>query len=267
VHDTTRERLDGYWAAELGCAPVALRTGGLAVCAPAHRDGPRWMGWLVPLEVITAVDAPQGTGVISTTSSLQTQLQCFLTRQGPRADLLPPEWWGFWPFIRAALPEISPRVHCVLAGDRGTFTPAPDVFPVTPLREDDANAAWFHFHFDGPVFAARDHQGVIAAWAAIKCKSDDVWEMAVVTEARYRGRGLARSVVSHATRAALDANKVALYLHEVRNDASAHVAHALGYHIYGHELTCEAGRIPPQSIVDTATRPQERRITTGQPFI
>ncbi|OPZ87944.1 MAG: GNAT acetyltransferase [bacterium ADurb.Bin429] len=90
---------------------------------------------------------------------------------------------------------------------------------------------------------ARNEWGHIVSWAALKCKSDDVWELAVVTDAPYRGRGLARSVVSHATRAALDAGKLPTYLYEVSNTASARVARALGYQFYGYELTCEYGRV------------------------
>jgi len=85
----------------------------------------------------------------------------------------------------------------------------------------------------------------IASWAAIKVKSSDVWEMAVATEPPFRNRGLARSVVSRATRAALDAGKVPLYLYDISNHASGKVCAVLGYRHYGYELTFEAGRIPP----------------------
>jgi predicted GNAT family acetyltransferase len=113
------------------------------------------------------------------------------------------------------------------------------------LGNDDIHADWYRMHFDGPVFVARNERGSIAAWAAIKCKSPDIWEMAVATEPQYRGLGLARSVITHATRAAFDAGKQPLYLHDVSNIASAHVCAANGYQPYGYELTCESGRIMP----------------------
>jgi hypothetical protein len=225
------------------------------------------MGWLVPLEVLAVDGAAPGTGVISTTPTLHATLRRFLNNEGPRPDLLPPEWWGMWPFIRTALPEIAPRVHSVLACDAESFFPAPDLFPVTGLREDDPHVGWFNLHFDGPVFTARDPQGMTASWAAIKCKSCDVWEMAVVTEEKYRGRGLARSVVSHATRAAFAAGKVAMYLHEISNLSSAHVAQAVGYHAYGHELTCEAGRILPKDLPRTVPTPITHEASASLPFI
>lgn len=150
-----------------------------------------------------------------------------------------------FPFIRAHFLHGTPKIHRILRGVATSFHAAPEIYPISLLDAVDRQASWYHLHFDGPVFVARDAQNRIAAWAAIKCKSADVWEMAVVTEARYRGMGLAKSVVSRATLAALDAGKVPLYLHEISNQASARVCQALGYQPYGYELTCEGGRVTP----------------------
>jgi len=242
-------RLDQYWAEELGCAPDALHDGGVTVCAPRHREGPRWMGWLVPLECIVLADAPSGTGVVSVTPYLEQTLSSFLYA-AREDDCLPPEGKALVRFARDYLPTAYPKIHSILLCHPETFLPYPDVLPVEPLRNDDSQVDWFRYHFDGPVFVARGERGDIASWAAIKCKSAHVWEMAVATETNYRNRGLARSVVSHATRAALAAGKVPLYLHDISNTASARVCRSLGYQLYGHELTCESGRIPP-----TAKRP------------
>lgn len=46
------DRLDHYWADELGCEVGCLYSGEVTLCAPPHREGPRWMGWMVPLECI-----------------------------------------------------------------------------------------------------------------------------------------------------------------------------------------------------------------------
>lgn len=237
------DRLDCYWAEELGCAPEALYDGGLTLCAPAHREGPRWMGWLIPLECIVLDRARPGAGVISVTPTVAGELSRYLATPG--LDVLPPRGEALAPFARAHFPHAFTRVHRILRCDHAGFTPAPEVFPVSLLPDDDLHASWYRLHFDGPIFVARDPHGSIASWAAIKCKAPDVWEMAVVTEARYRGRGLARSVVGCATRAALDAGKVPLYLHDVANRASALVCGALGYRPYGYELTCEGDRALP----------------------
>lgn len=236
-------RLDRYWATELGCTPATLYNGGISLWSPLHRGGPRWMGWLVPLEVITLDRATPGTGVISIAPSLQATLQSWYDATRPVEEYLPPNGIGLCRFVRTHLTPHFAKIHRIHSCEKTTFIPAPDPLPVEQLCEDDPHIDWFRMHFDGPVFVARGERGVIAAWAAVKLKADDVWEMAVMTEPTYRGRGLARSVTSHATQGALEAGKIAMYLHEISNYASAKVCRALGYQPYGYELTCESGRV------------------------
>ncbi len=244
---TAVERVDAFWADELGCAPTALYAGTVAVCNPPHRDAPRWMGWLVPMECIVAQTAPAGSGVISVSPHLSPALAQLLGQPEAHPDaVLPPQGRLLARFALEHLPNAYPKTHCILHCDATTFRPAPEVMPVRELPDDDIHADWYRLHFDGPIFVARNERGSIISWAAIKCKSADIWEMAVVTEHPYRGRGLARSVVSRATRAALDAGKQPLYLHEISNHASAHVCGALGYQPYGYEFTCENGRVAPR---------------------
>jgi len=240
---TAINRLDRYWADELGCSPEALYRGGITVCAPPHREGPRWMGWMVPLECIVTANAIPGTGVISVTPLLADAIFNYIVPSEHPSTYLPPQGRGLFQFAQQHLPAGTPKLHFILSCDGATFQPAPAVFPIDRLKPHDIHADWFLMHFDGPVFVARNDRGGIASWAAIKCKSPEVWEMAVATEMPYRNRGLARSVVSCATEAALEAGKIPLYLHEITNHASARVCTALGYQFYGYELTCEYGRV------------------------
>lgn len=240
--------LDRYWAMELGCSAEALYCGGITICAPPHREGPRWMGWLVPLECIVAAHAAPGTGVVSITPQLADALFNYIEPGAPVANYLPPAGNGLRQFAQQHLPAGTPKLHFVLSNDPTHFTPSPPILPISALTADDQHADWFRQHFDGPVFVARNTHNVIVSWAAVKYKSRDVWEMAVATEPQYRNRGLARSVVSHATALALEAGKIPLYLHEISNYASAHVATSLGYQFYGYELTCEYGRVTPRHI-------------------
>lgn len=237
------ERLDRFWTEELGCAADALRAGGFTVSLPAHRAGPRWMGWMVPVDCVRVDGAPPCTGVLSLTPKLADAYRRFALSRPAAETCLPPGGESTIRFIRESLPTAVPKTHHILLCDAASFTSAPDVFPVRELGPGDTHAEWYRLHFDGPVFVARNEWGSIVAWAALKCKSDDVWEMAVVTDAPYRGRGLAKSVVSRATRAALDAGKLPVYLHDVSNTPSARVCRALGYRFYGYELTCEYGRV------------------------
>ena len=239
----TADRLDRYWADELGCLPEALFQGGVSLYAPPHREGPRWMGWLIPLACVRLERALPGAGVVSITPAQFPALSALLGQGG--VDVLPPHGEGFAPFIRRHFPHSSTRVDRILRCDAGTFTPAPAVFPVSQLEASDAQFNWYRLHFDGPIFVARDERERIISWAAIKCKSDMIWEMAVVTDAGYRNRGLARSVVSRATQAALDTGRIPMYLHDIANTASSRVCRALGYQPYGYQLSCECGRVTP----------------------
>ncbi len=226
----------------------ALYCGGITICAPPHREGARWMGWLVPLECIVAAQAMPGTGVVSITPQLADAMFNYISPNSPAVSYLPPQGKGLLQFAQQHLPAGSPKLHIVLSNDMAHFTPAPAILPITELSPGEQHAEWFRLHFDGPVFVARNEQQAIVSWAAIKCKSREVWEMAVATEPPYRNRGLARSVVSHATAVALQAGKIPLYLHETSNQASARVAATLGFQFYGYELTCEYGRVAPRHI-------------------
>jgi predicted GNAT family acetyltransferase len=72
----------------------------------------------------------------------------------------------------------------------------------------------------------------LVSWAAIKLKSDTVWELAVATEVDYRGRGFARDVVAAAARFTLDQGRLPIYIHDRDNGTSAFVARAVGFQLY-----------------------------------
>jgi RimJ/RimL family protein N-acetyltransferase len=238
------DRMDRFWAGELGCLPEALDHSGVTLCAPALRAGPRWMGWIIPFTCLALDRVTPGAGIISITPTYYHDLKRAL---GDGAlHLLSSDSSGLRPFARVHFPQGTTRVDRVLQCAVDDFRPAPTIFPIQQLPENDPQMGWFRMHFDGPIFVARDDYGSIAAWAAIKCKSDDVWEMAVVTEARYRNRGLARSVVGQATTLTFDAGKTPLYLHDITNSASAKVCASLGYQHYGHYFSCECGRVTPR---------------------
>ena len=69
--------------------------------------------------------------------------------------------------------------------------------------------------------------------------SRDDWELAVATEADYRGRGYARDVVSAASRFTLDQNRLPIYIHDRDNGSSAFVARAVGFQLYAEIVLSE----------------------------
>jgi GNAT superfamily N-acetyltransferase len=234
------ERMDKFWAEEIGCRTADLYGTGVTLCAPKHRHDPRWMGWITPFIYLRLDTVADNAGVISAPPELLPELTALfpandtgvVSSRGGVDDT----------FIRQHFPFSTVRTDNILYCEESSFIPAPEIYPVTQLHEGDSQAHWYRLHFDGPIFVARNERQRIIAWAAIKCKSDDIWEMAVVTDATYRNHGMARSVVSRATRYTLDAGRVPMYMHDPANIPSSRVCRALGYQPYGYQLSCESGR-------------------------
>ncbi len=116
---------------------------------------------------------------------------------------------------------------------RGVFrwsdAPAPseDVGVWLP-RSDPRVPRWLK-PFSGDVLVALDDADRYIAGVGIKRHDNAGWELAVVTEAEARGRGLARSLVAQAARATLAAGAIPTYLHDADNEASARTASAAGF--------------------------------------
>ena len=73
----------------------------------------------------------------------------------------------------------------------------------------------------------------------MKHKSEHIWEIAVATEADYRGRGYARDVVSAAARYTLEQGRLPVYVHDRDNGTSAFVARAVGFQLYAEIVLSE----------------------------
>jgi len=110
-------------------------------------------------------------------------------------------------------------------------------YSVSPLEVDDVGAwvaaddpgvpAWPR-PFGGRVLVVRD-EGRYVAGLGIKRHDELGQEVAVATEEPWRGRGLARALVSRAAAEILRRGGVPIYLHGRGNEASAHVAEAAGF--------------------------------------
>jgi GNAT superfamily N-acetyltransferase len=83
--------------------------------------------------------------------------------------------------------------------------------------------------FPDPVLAVFDEQGAFMAGLGIKPHTDAGWELAVGTEERARGRGLARRLVAQAAREVLARGAVPLYVHHPENIPSARAADGAGF--------------------------------------
>lgn len=83
--------------------------------------------------------------------------------------------------------------------------------------------------FNGPRLVAFDDDGLAVGGVGIKVHDRYGHEIAVVTDERARGAGIARRLVATAARRILAEGAVPTYLHPPTNLASAHVAAAVGF--------------------------------------
>ncbi len=96
------------------------------------------------------------------------------------------------------------------------------------VAADDPDVpAWLR-PFGGKVLVVREN-GQYVAGLGIKRHDELGQEVAVATEERWRGRGLARALVTRAAADILRRGGVPIYLHGRTNAASARVAEAAGF--------------------------------------
>jgi RimJ/RimL family protein N-acetyltransferase len=227
------DRVDQFHAGELGCGRILLEQPGIHVVPSERRGRPGWGGYTVP---ILALSTPRG-GVVSTRPDLADRIRALLAFSQTGRPLGAAEFERLQQVTRAAVPYAYSLSGHVLFADLDRFQPRAS--RAQRLERTDPRGADLRRRFDGEVFAIRGTRGDVASWAAIKLKSDDIWEIAVVTEPPYRGQGLAKEVVSAATAYILDQGRLALYVHDRTNLASAKVCRSLGYAEYAEEYFCE----------------------------
>jgi GNAT superfamily N-acetyltransferase len=108
----------------------------------------------------------------------------------------------------------------------------PDVgvwLPAALADEGDPRVpAWLR-PFGGDVLVALDADERYLGGVGLKRHHDSGREIAVVTDERARGRGVARRLVAQAARAVLARGQAVVYLHAPDNEASARVARASGF--------------------------------------
>ena len=153
------------------------------------------------------------------------------------ADRLPPDLDGV-PALLAALPAAVGRPGTAGAGVLrwAQDVPGPDRLPDAGVwlpaglaDEGDPRVLPWLRPFGGRVLVALDDDGRCVAGVGLKRHDDTGREIAVVTEERARGTGLARRLVAQAARAVLDEGRAVTYLHAPGNEASARVARAGGF--------------------------------------
>lgn len=222
----TMDVLDGYAEQILTCSPSVARAGGVHLLAVRARGLAGWHGYTLP---IIGLSFSAGA-VVACRPDLLERLSAEMGSDQRLPSLDAAALRRLLRSVRRLLPHAFTLGGDLRAADADSFSGSPSLAELIP--RDDPSALHLRNRFDGEVFGVRGPRNRVISWAALKLKSDAVWEIAVATEADYRGRGFARDVVAAAARYALDQGKIPIYVHDRDNSTSAFVARAVGFHVY-----------------------------------
>jgi RimJ/RimL family protein N-acetyltransferase len=232
---TALRALDTYAETVLACPPSLARTGGVHLLPTPKRGLPAWRGYTLP---IVALSFAPGA-VVACRPDLAEPLRAELGSDSRQQYLDGPAFRRLWRAIQRCMPNAFTLAGDFRAADAATFSGSDTMARAEHIAEDEPAALHLRTRFDGEIFGVRGPHGRLVSWAALKLKSDQVWEIAVATEADYRGRGYARDVVSAAARFALDHNRLPIYLHDSDNSSSAFVARSVGFQLYAEIVLSE----------------------------
>ena len=227
--------LDAYAETILACPPRLARRGGVHLLNAPARGAPAWHGYTLPIVGLSFAPG----AIIACRPDLIERLRAELGSDAHQTYLDGPAFRRLWRAVQRCVPNAFTLAGDFRAADGGTFAPSPTMPRAEHIDEADPAALHLRTRFDGAIFGVRGPHGRLISWAALKLKSDDVWEIAVATEADYRSRGYARDVVSAATRYTLDQGRLPIYIHDRDNGTSAFVARAAGYQLYAEIVLSE----------------------------
>jgi GNAT superfamily N-acetyltransferase len=196
---------------------------------------PAWHGFTMP---IVALSFAPGA-VVACRPDLLERLRGELGSDAHQSSLDGPAFRRLWRAIQRCASNAFTLAGDFRAADTSTVTPSSTEDRAEHIAEDDPAALHLRTRFDGAIFGVRGPHGRLVSWAALKLKSDRVWEIAVATEADYRGRGFARDVVSAAARFTLDMRRLPIYIHDRDNGTSAFIARAIGFQLYAEIVLSE----------------------------
>lgn len=209
-------RLCAHLAEQLGAWPP---TSPLTITSSAARTTPGWDG---VVRAFSGVSTPRGTVLSVPPGTLEQARR--LARDA------------------AGLEDARFALESLLGGHIGeaVFRWSQSPTPLPPLGEwlpvtHPALPEWLH-PFGGDALVVRDDDGAYLAGVGLKRHDAYGWEIAVGTDERARGRGLARRLVTTAAGHIIEHGRVPLYFHAMDNLASAHVADAAGFPDEGWRL-------------------------------
>jgi RimJ/RimL family protein N-acetyltransferase len=229
------ETLDAYAESVLACPPAVARAGGVHLRSEPRRGLPAWHGFTMP---IVGLSFAQGA-VVACRPDLVERLRGELGSDSRQPYLDGPAFRRLWRAVSRSAENAFTLAGDFRAASAATFAPTRSMERAELIAEDDTAALHLRTRFDGAIFGVRGPHGRLISWAAIKLKSERVWELAVATEPDYRGRGYARDVVAAATQYTLEQARLPIYIHDRDNGTSAFVARAVGFQLYCEIVLCE----------------------------
>jgi GNAT superfamily N-acetyltransferase len=228
-------RLDDYSEHVLTCPPAIARRGGVHLLSAASRGLPAWHGFTMP---IVALSFSPGA-VVACRPDMLEGMRTELGSDVHQSYLDGAAFRRLWRAVQRCTPNAFTLAGDFRAAHASTFAPSPSMARAEVIADDDPAGLHLRTRFDGAIFGVRGPHGRLISWAALKLKSDAIWEIAVATEADYRGRGYARDVVSAAAGYALDQGRLPTYIHDRDNSTSAFVARATGFQLYAEIILSE----------------------------
>jgi GNAT superfamily N-acetyltransferase len=220
--------IDAYLMQTLSLDIASARQGGLHINPEPRRGLPGWRGFVTPALAVSFRDG----ATISVRPDLQVALRSAMGSDEHAERLDRGAMLRLGRAFHQTLPNGYVLVGDLLVAEKDTFRPDAGRQPASLVEEGDPAGASLRHRFDGAIFGIPGPRGPLMSWAALKRKSETVWEIATATEADYRGRGFARACVSAATAHALEQGRLVAYIHDHDNRSSAFVARSLGFKLY-----------------------------------
>lgn len=242
--------LDVHFAMALGCSAADLRRPGWTVVTARDDGDPmallfgkrRLLSMVVPCP--QPASAPLA-GVARVAPELRGAVSALLATLPPSAIATPGGLHALDRLIAHSVPEHDTPAHevhtCVRYVTPQCFRPYVGAWQewielLDEASELDASVLGLLANFGGGVYVVRD-RGAIVSYAGIRMLSPHLAELQVRTGAEeLRGHGLARAVVSRATRAVLAEGRLPLYRHPATALPSERVARVLGYRLYADAI-------------------------------
>lgn len=217
---TNIDALEKHLRFQLGTWPPE---GLLTVAASPRRETP---GWDCHVRPFAALMTPEGTVVSVAPRNLDAVTEIASPWGTPAFDRALAAVLGTPETRRVELTDVFRWCAAAPAGaDAGEW--------VEPA--DERVPAWLK-PFNGGVLCAWGEDGAYIGGVGVKHHDEYADEIAVGTEPAARGKGLARQLVATAARTIEGNGRVATYVHEPGNHASAHVADAAGFPDRGWRL-------------------------------